>query len=264
MKNTLLKVGVCVSLLGATQLVSTISSVKAEQKLEQKVVKNESGTISISQLNKHVWVHTELGYFNGEAVPSNGLVLTTSKGLVLTTSKGLVLVDSSWDDKLTKELIEMVEKKFKKRVTDVIITHAHADRIGGIKTLKERGIKAHSTALTAELAKKNGYEEPLGDLQTITNLKFGNMKVETFYPGEGHTEDNIVVWLPQYNILAGGCLVKSASAKDLGNVADAYVNEWSTSIENVLTRYRNINAVVPGHGEVGDRGLLLHTLDLLK
>ncbi|MBG9855856.1 BcII family subclass B1 metallo-beta-lactamase [Bacillus wiedmannii] len=256
MKNTLLKLGVCVSLLGTTQFVSTISSVQAERTVEQKVIKNETGTISISQLNKNVWVHTELGYFNGEAVPSNGLVLTTSKGLVL--------VDSSWDDKLTKELIEMVEKKFKKRVTDVIITHAHADRIGGIKTLKERGIKAHSTALTAELAKKNGYEEPLGDLQTITKLKFGNMKVETFYPGKGHTEDNIVVWLPQYNILAGGCLVKSASAKDLGNVADAYVNEWSKSIENVLKRYGNINAVVPGHGEVGDKGLLLHTLDLLK
>ncbi|EJR21436.1 beta-lactamase 2 [Bacillus thuringiensis serovar morrisoni str. 4AA1] len=158
----------------------------------------------------------------------------------------------------------MVEKKFQKRVTDFIITHAHADRIGGIKTLKERGIKAHSTALTAELAKKNGYEEPLGDLQTITSLKFGNTKVETFHPGKGRTEDNIVVWLPQYKILAGGCLVKSAEAKDLGNVADAYVNEWSTSIENVLKRYGNINSVVPGHGEVGDRGLLLHTLDLLK
>lgn len=50
--------------------------------------------------------------------------------------------------------------------------------------MKERGIKAHSTALTAALAKKNGYEEPLGDLQTVTNLKFGNMKVETFYPGK--------------------------------------------------------------------------------
>ena len=48
----------------------------------------------------------------------------------------------------------MVEKKFQKRVTDVIITHAHADRIGGMKTLKERGIKAHSTVLTAELAKE--------------------------------------------------------------------------------------------------------------
>ena len=50
-------------------------------------------------------------------------------GLVLNTTKGLVLVDSSWDNKLTKEL-EMVEKKFQKRITDVIITH---DRIGGIK-----------------------------------------------------------------------------------------------------------------------------------
>ena len=174
-KNTLLKVGLCVGLLGTIQFVSTISSVQASQKVENSN-KNETGTISISQLNKNVWVHTELGYFNGEAVPSNGLVLNTTKGLVL--------VDSSWDNKLTKELMEMVEKKFQKRITDVIITHAHADRIGGIKTLKERGIKAHSTALTAELAKNSGYEEPLGDLQIITSLKFGNTKVETFYPGK--------------------------------------------------------------------------------
>ncbi len=90
------------------------------------------------------------------------------------------------------------------------------------------------------------------------------MKVETFYPGKGHTEDNIVVWLPQYNILAGGCLVKSAEAKDLGNVADAYVNEWSTSIENVLKRYGNINSVVLWSWGSRDRDLLLHTLDLLK
>ena len=40
-----------------------------------------------------------------EKVPSNGLVLNTTKGLVL--------VDSSWDNKLTKELMEMVEKNFR-------------------------------------------------------------------------------------------------------------------------------------------------------
>lgn len=52
MKNTLLKLGVCVSLLGITPFVSTISSVQAERKVEHKVIKNETGTISISQLNK--------------------------------------------------------------------------------------------------------------------------------------------------------------------------------------------------------------------
>ena len=39
MKNTLLKLGVCVSLLGTTQFVSTISSVQAERTVEQKVIK---------------------------------------------------------------------------------------------------------------------------------------------------------------------------------------------------------------------------------
>ena len=95
-------------------------------------------------------------------------------------------------------------------------------------------------------------------------MKFGNTKVETFYPGKDIQKIILLFGTPQYQILAGGCLVKSAEAKDLGNVADAYVNEWSTSIENVLKRYGNINSVVPGHGEVGDKGLLLHTLDLLK
>lgn len=39
MKNTLLKLGVCVSLLGITPFVSTISSVQAERKVEHKVIK---------------------------------------------------------------------------------------------------------------------------------------------------------------------------------------------------------------------------------
>ena len=91
-------------------------------------------------------------------------------------------------------------------------------------------------------------------LRFTNRYKFEVWKYESrnIYPGKGHTEDNIVVWLPQYNILVGGCLVKSTSAKDLGNVADAYVNEWSTSIENVLKRYRNINVVVPGL-EIGNK-----------
>ncbi|KEK22647.1 subclass B1 metallo-beta-lactamase [Bacillus gaemokensis] len=255
-KKMMLKVGLCVSLLGVSQFASATFPAQAVGNEERNVIKNQEGTISISQLNSYVWVHTEVGYFNGETVPSNGLILNTSKGLVL--------IESSWDDKLTKELIEMIEKKFHKPITDAIITHAHADRIGGIKTLKEKGVKVHSTALTATLAKKYGYEEPIADLKEITNMKFGNMKVEAFYPGKGHTEDNITVWLPQYKILFGGCLVKSADAKDLGNVADAYVDEWSHSVGKVMSRYKNIKSVVPGHGEVGDSRLLSHTLDLLK
>lgn len=52
--------------------------------------------------------------------------------------------------------------------------------------------------------------------------------------------------------------------KDLGNVVDVYVNEWFILIENVLKWYGNINLVVFGYGEVGDKGLFLYILDLLK
>lgn len=66
-----------------------------------------------------------------------------------------------------------------------------------------------------------------------------------YYPGKGHSADNIVVWLPQYKVLFGGCLVKSLDYGGLGSTTDAEV-------------------IVPGHGGWGSIELTEHTLELLK
>lgn len=47
---------------------------------------------------------------------------------------------------------------------DVIIIYVYVDWIGGIKMLKERGIKVYSIVLIVELVKNSGYEELFGDL----------------------------------------------------------------------------------------------------
>ena len=83
-----------------------------------------------------------------------------------------------------------------------------------------------------------------------------------FYPGAGHTQDNIVVWLPKQKILFGGCFVKSIHSKNLGNMEDASVKDWPKSIQKVINKYPNIKIVVPGHGKVGDVNLLKHTAQL--
>jgi metallo-beta-lactamase class B len=95
------------------------------------------------------------------------------------------------------------------------------------------------------------------------SFSLGNEKFELFYPGAGHTVDNIVVWLPRQQILFGGCLIKSELAKDLGNVAEADVKEWSRSIHRVMEKFPIARVIIPGHYSWDGFGLLQHTLNLL-
>ncbi|KSU81204.1 metallo-beta-lactamase class B [Fictibacillus enclensis] len=223
----------------------------------QNTITNESGTVTLTQIKPHVWVHTTIGEFKGVAVPSNGLLVETSKGLLL--------VDSSWDDPKTDELLDVIDQHFKKPIKNAIITHWHSDRMGGIKTLKDRGIRVYTTEMTATLGMQNGYEGPDRLLDPVlTELKFGDVKAETFYPGKGHTEDNITVYFPQYKLLVGGCLIKDQKAEDLGNTADGDVQAWPASVQRVIDRYPKARTVVPGHGNVGGNSLLYHTIELLE
>ena len=86
--------------------------------------------------------------------------------------------------------------------------------------------------------------------------------VEVFYPGAGHTADNLVVWLPKSNVLFGGCFIRSLETSSLGYAGEARIEEWPALVDNVLRRYPEAVTVVPGHGKSGDIGLLYHTRQL--
>jgi metallo-beta-lactamase class B len=212
--------------------------------------------VKLSKIEDSVWMHTTYKLYNTINLPANGLIIQTSAGLVL--------IDTPWDDSLTVELLDSTKKRFNQDVVLAIITHAHIDRIGGIHTLHKRGIKVVSTALTCQKAKELGYEIPEPVFSTDTTFIIGNQQIEYFYPGAGHTIDNSVVWLPERKILFGGCLVKSASSTNLGNIADADLKEWPRSIHTLMKKFPTAHMIVPGHGEWGSSTLLRHTLDLLS
>lgn len=212
--------------------------------------------IELSKIEDSVWVHTTWRIVGDYDVPSNGLIIVTGSGLLL--------VDTPWDDSLTAALLANTLERFKQSVALAIITHAHDDRIGGIRTLRKLGIKVVSLPLTCQKAKELGYPEPEPLPAADTTLMVGGKSIELFYPGPGHTVDNSVVWLPEYRILFGGCMVKSKSSANLGNVADADLKEWPSSIQKTMDKFPSARVVIPGHGEWGDFSLLKHTLDLLR
>ena len=82
-------------------------------------------------------------------------------------------------------------------------------------------------------------------------------------PGHGHTDDNIVVWLPEDGLLEGACFVKSVAATDLGNVEESDPVQWSKGVAALRQRYPRTRTVVPGHGAAGGTELLAHTAELL-
>jgi metallo-beta-lactamase class B len=144
-----------------------------------------------------------------------------------------------------------------------LVTHAHEDRTGGVAALPEAAT-IHARTATVELAADQGRTFSAATLSDEESLQLAGGRIETFFPGAGHTADNIVVWLPEQRLLFGGCFIKSMGATDLGNVADADLASWRLAVQRVRERHAEPAVVVPGHGALGGPELLAHTAALLE
>ncbi len=215
--------------------------------------------LTVTPIGEGVYVHVSYGIYQKTAIPANGLLIMTREGVVM--------VDTAWDTKAdtdnTRQLLRYIADSLRQPVRLCIVTHAHEDRVGGISELHKAGVRVVSTPLTAQKSVQLGYESPEGILPADTTFTIGQVPIRCYFPGEGHTRDNIVVWLPQQRILHGGCLVKSVAVFGMGNLADANMTEWATSIRRLMTKFGNAAIVVPGHEDLSDTKALEHTLQLL-
>ncbi len=210
-------------------------------------------TLKIIQLFDDVYQHVSY-----KKVEPYGVV--AASGLIVIEGDEAHVIDTPWTKQDTKKIIEWAELKGLE-VKSAVITHFHEDASGGIATLNNLKIKTFATRLTNRLLKLNDLVQASDEI-TTENVQLFNGLIEVYYPGLGHTQDNIVVWLAKNEILFGGCFVKSLGSKSLGNINDAAIAEWPLSIQKVKYKYSNIKVVVPGHGKVGDKHLLSHTEQL--
>jgi len=225
-------------------------------------VQQISPEVQVEQLAPGLWLHrTEQKLGNG--------MLFTANGLLLETPQGIWMLDTAWGYYPTVDLLHWIDTVLQKPVVKAIATHGHDDRVGGAAALAERHIPLQVTAQTAALVQqRTKTEDLLLPVQAVVNLqvaeKYQDGPVEWFYPGAGHTSDNIVLWLPQYQLLLGGCAVKAPRYPGLGNIADADVAEWPHSLQRIQQAYPDIKILVPGHGDVADAGLLSYSLGLMN
>lgn len=186
-------------------------------------------------------------------------------GLVYVKNGHAVVVDTPMDTTKTRKLIRFLETRMSLSVDKLIVGHFHNDCIGGLPYVHERGIPSLGGAKTIALCEQNSLPVPTESFEAELQLVFHGDTLICKYPGAGHTEDNIIVYCPNQHILFGGCLVKSARSRGLGNIADANVEKWPTTMQYLLDTYAADNLlVVPGHGTPGGRELLKHTQQLAE
>jgi metallo-beta-lactamase class B len=214
-----------------------------------------SGLI-ITHLTGDFYVYTTFGQYKGEPVPSNSMYLVTNEGVVL--------FDTPWDSTEFKPLLDSIKMRHGKNVVMCFATHFHEDRTAGLEYYRNLGIRTYTSKQTDELSKNRNEKRAEFLIYKDSLFTVGQYSFQTYYGGQGHSPDNIVIWFEKQKILYGGCLVKSTEADDLGNLSDANVENWAVTIQNIQHKFKNPEYIIPGHLDWNSKESLNHTLDLIR
>lgn len=208
--------------------------------------------LKISHLTGDFYIYTTYNLYKGELYPANGMYLLTEKGAIL--------FDSPWDTTQFQSLLDSINTRHNKKVIICIATHFHEDRTGGLEYYRNLGIKTYTTRQTDELSMKRGMKRAAFLIDRDTVFNCGNYSFQTYYPGPGHAPDNIVIWFEKEKILYGGCLIKSYTDETLGNLSDANIQEYATTIKNVQQKCKEPKFIITGHSDWTNTKSLKHTL----
>jgi metallo-beta-lactamase class B len=167
------------------------------------------------------------------------------------------------NDSLTAILLRCIKKKFNRKVTKVIVSHFHEDSSGGLQETSKQGITSYGLNKTRELLKSRNKNIDIVFKDSL-KIPLQTTDIQLFYLGAGHSVDNIVTWIPGEKILFGGCLLKSTSVRDKGNINDADIAAWPITVRKVKTRFRDAKIVIPGHSTIGDSTIFDHTIRIAE
>ena len=189
--------------------------------------------------------------------------------------RGLVMVDTHSSERAAREVVGDVRRLGAGDVVAVINTHEHFDHTFGNAVLRDEygAIPIHAQEWAAEHTLSAGErvkrryaegDDPHRDEvletrivsadQTFSSarvLDLGDRQIELIHPGRGHTAGDLVVRVPDVDVLLAGDLVEESASPFFGG--DCHPFEWPTSMDMVLSLLTEDSAVVPGHGKVVDR-----------
>ncbi len=181
---------------------------------------------------------------------------------------GVALVDTRSTPSQARELQADLRRLTALPVTVVIDTHHHHDHAFGNSVFRPAAIWGHARCATrlletaadqirtvsaeipalADELREVVVDPPERTFEETAYVDLGERRLELRYLGRGHTDDDIVVLVPDAGVLFAGDLLENGAPPVFG---DAYPLDWPETASRLLDLVRG--PVVPGHGDVADR-----------
>jgi len=206
---------------------------------------------------------------------------------VVAGEAGLLVVDTHASETAARGVVEEVRALAARLgpgagpVLGVVNTHEHFDHTFGNGAFRaaygDVPIHAHKAAAEATVPAGRRiqalYDEPENaddphraevqateivpadhTFSSVTTLDLGERAVELVHPGRAHTSGDLVVRVPDADVVLAGDLVEQSERGDVpGFGPDCWPMEWPLALDLVIGLLTTSSVVVPGHGRPIDR-----------
>ena len=144
-----------------------------------------------------------------------------------------------------------------------VVTHSHFDHYYGLAAFDDLAGYGHESLIAAldadqvadEVADlgfaRGELRPPNRPLALARMVDLGGRHVEIVHFGRGHTAGDLVVIVPDADVIFTGDLLEQSAPPAMG--ADCFLKEWPTALDGVLGLVSEHTLLVPGHGAPVDR-----------
>lgn len=171
------------------------------------------------------------------------------QAIFLTTSEGVIVTDpisaeaATW---LRAEIAKLTDKP----VRYVVYSHHHSDHITGGKAFADQAVFISQAAALPYIVDAADPTTPVPTL-TFTDRMFidlGGKHVELIYTGKNHSDNSLVVLLPQHRLLFAVDFIP-VETMAYRTMRSDYPDDWIESLKRV--EQLEFDTLVPGHGKIG-------------
>ena len=199
------------------------------------------------------WREVATGVFLAAAEPES-----VNLGLVVGSERAL-LVDTGCSPAQGRAVRDSVAGFVEVPLAAVVVTHWHYDHAFGLAAFSDLDTIAHES-LSGRLASAAAIVEaqrlgvdpaelalPNTEIVVAAAVDLGGRRVEIAHLGCGHTDGDVVVVVPDADLVFAGDLIESAGPPSFG--ADSVAEEWAGTLDGLIGLMTAQTVAVPGHGD---------------
>lgn len=207
-------------------------------------------TVSFTEVGRGLWA------FTAEGDPNSGVIIGDD---------AVMVVEAQATPRLARQVIARIREVTDKPITHLALTHYHAVRVLGAAAYGADQIIMSDTAraMVAERGQEDwdsefqrfprlfeGHESipgltwPTTTFSDRMTVYLGNRRVDLMHLGRAHTAGDIVIHVPDENVMFTGDIVEYHSACYCG---DGHFGDWGDTLDEIA--WFDVDAIAPGRGD---------------